>query len=133
MQIYIGQTASISKSFSSEEVDAFSDLSMDANPLHLDENYAKSTIFRRRIVHGFLSGSLISAVIGTILPGEGAIYLHQDMDFKRPVYLDEKITAKVTVVRKNEEKHILYLDTKCVNDDGEVKIEGTAIIKYKEK
>lgn len=133
MQIYIGQTASISKTFSSEEVHAFSDLSLDANPLHLDENYAKSTIFGRRIVHGFLSGSLISAVIGTILPGKGAIYLHQDMDFKKPVYLDEKITATVTVVRKNDEKHILYLDTKCVNDNGDVKIEGTAIIKYKEK
>ena len=133
MQIFIGQTASISKTFSSEDVYAFSDLSMDTNPLHLDENYAKSTIFGRRIVHGFLSGSLISAVIGTILPGEGAIYLHQDMDFKKPVYLDEKITATVTVVRKNEEKHIFYLDTKCANDDGEVKIEGTAIIKYKEK
>lgn len=133
MKLFLGQTASISKSFTSEDVLVFSNISLDKNELHLDEAYAKTTVFGQRIVHGFLSGSLISAVIGTILPGQGAIYLHQDMDFRKPVYFGEKITAKVTVVKIIEEKNIYYLDTKCVNEDGEVKIEGTAIIKYKEK
>lgn len=126
----VGQTASLTKSFSTEDVEAFANLSMDKNRLHLDEQYAQNSIFHRRIVHGFLSGSLISAVIGTILPGEGAIYLHQDMDFRRPVYHDEQITAVVTVERVNEEKRICHLSTQCVNNQGEVKIEGTAIIKY---
>ena len=75
----------------------------------------------------------ISAVIGTLLPGKGAIYLHQDMDFKKPVYYDEVITAKVTIERINEEKHIYYLKTQCFNNQGEIKIDGNAIIKYKEE
>lgn len=129
-ELKVGQTASLTKSFSTADVEAFANLSMDKNKLHLDEQYAQNSIFHQRIVHGFLSGSLISAVIGTILPGEGAIYLHQDMDFRRPVYHDEQITAVVTVERVNEEKHICHLRTQCVNDQGEVKIEGTAIIKY---
>ena len=87
-------------------------------------------IFKQRIVHGFLSGSLISAVIGTILPGKGAIYLHQDMDFKKPVYIGEEITAVVEVERLKEEKRICYLQTRCENREGEVKISGSAIVKY---
>lgn len=132
MKLFVGQTASLSKAFTSEEVLAFSKISMDSNEIHVNEEYAKGTIFKQRIVHGFLSGSLISAVIGTVLPGKGAIYLHQDMDFKKPIYLDEEITAKVTVERINEEKHIYYLKTQCFNKIGELKIDGNAIIKYKE-
>lgn len=132
MTLFIGQTASLSKAFSSEEVLLFSKLSMDTNEVHTDEGYAKNTIFKQRIVHGFLSGSLISAVIGTILPGKGAIYLHQDMDFKKPVYHDEEIVAQVTVEKINLEKHIYYLKTQCFNKLGELKIDGNAIIKYKE-
>lgn len=125
-----GQTSSLTKSFSAEEVELFARLSMDTNKIHLDDYYAEKSIFHQRIVHGFLSGSLISAVIGTLLPGEGAIYLHQDMDFRNPVYLDEEITAVVTVDRVNEDKHICYLKTVCVNKNGEVKIEGKAVVKF---
>ena len=133
MKLYIGQTASLSKAFTSEEVLLFSELSLDKNDIHLNDEYAQKTIFKKRIVHGFLSGSLISAVIGTLLPGKGAIYLHQDMDFKKPVYHNEEITAKVIVERINEEKHIYYLKTQCYNNQGEIKIDGNAIIKYKEE
>ena len=105
-------------------------MSLDKNEIHLNEEYAKNSIFKQRIVHGFLSGSLISAVIGTILPGKGAIYLHQDMDFKKPVYIGELITAVVKVDNLKEEKHICYLQTQCVNKDGEIKISGKAIVKY---
>ena len=125
-----GQTASLTKSFSADDVELFAALSMDKNRIHLDDQYAEKSIFHQRIVHGFLSGSLISAVIGTLLPGEGSIYLHQDMDFRNPVYIDEEITAVVTVERVNEEKHVCYLRTVCANNHGEVKIEGNAIIKY---
>lgn len=133
MKLSVGQTAKITKAFSSEDVFAFSELSLDKNDVHINEEYARKTIFKQRIVHGFLSGSLISAVIGTMLPGRGAIYLHQDMDFKRPVYLDEEITAKVVVENINEEKNIYYLKTQCYNNQGEIKIEGNAIIKYMEE
>lgn len=120
----------MSKQFSQEEVDAFSKMSLDINPIHLDEAYAAKTLFGRRIIHGFLSGSLISAVIGNILPGEGAIYLHQDMDFRKPAYTDDVLTATVTVERINPEKHILYLNTVCTNEKKEVVIEGSAVVKY---
>lgn len=133
MKLFEGQSAQLSKSFSSDEVLAFSEISLDKNDIHINEEYAKNSLFKKRIVHGFLSGSLISAVIGTLLPGKGAIYLHQDMDFKKPVYLNEVITAKVTVERIIEEKCIYYLKTQCFNNYGEIKIDGNAIIKYKEE
>lgn len=126
---YIGQTSSLKKTFSSEEVKAFAELSLDRNPIHLDEAYAEQTIFGNRIVHGFLVGSLISAVFGTQLPGEGAIYLHQEMNFRKPVYHGEEITATVTVTNIKKEKSILYFDTKCENGRGEIVIDGNAVLK----
>ena len=126
---YIGQTASLKKTFSSDEVNAFAELSLDRNPIHLNETYAEQTIFGSRIVHGFLVGSLISAVFGTQLPGEGAIYLHQEMNFRKPVYHGEEITATVTVTNIRKEKSILYFDTKCENGRGEVVIDGNAVLK----
>ena len=126
----VGQIAKLSKIFTQEDVSTFAKLSLDTNPVHLDEDYAKTTIFGRKIIHGFLSGSLISGVIGTLLPGNGAIYLHQDMDFKNPVYVGEIITAIVQVENVKVEKRIAYLSTICVNQDNEVKITGNAVIKY---
>lgn len=130
MDLTIGQTASLTKAFTEKDVELFAELSLDKNELHINDEYAKESIFKQRIVHGFLSGSLISAVIGTILPGKGAIYLHQDMDFKKPVYIGEEITAVVEVERLKEEKRICYLQTRCENREGEVKISGSAIVKY---
>lgn len=125
----VGQTAEISKSFSADDVLMFSQLSLDNNPVHLDHEYAKNTIFKNKIVHGYLYGSLISAVIGTKLPGYGAIYLHQEMNFKKPVYLDEEVTAQVNISDINYEKSILYLNTICFKNKQEIVLEGKAIIK----
>lgn len=125
----IGQTASLKKAFSDEEVEAFSELTLDKNPIHLDEEYATQSRFGKRIVHGFLVGSLISAVFGTKLPGEGAIYLHQEMDFRKPVYHDDEITATVTITEINKEKSVLCFNTKCENQKGEIVIEGKAVLK----
>lgn len=130
MDLKIGQSASLTKAFTEQEVSLFADLSLDQNELHVNEEYAKNSMFKQRIVHGFLSGSLISAVIGTVLPGKGAIYLHQDMDFKKPVYINEEITAVVTIENIKAEKHIYYLHTQCINQKGEIKIEGSAVVKY---
>ncbi len=128
-EFYIGQTASLKKTFIYDEVKAFAELSLDKNPIHLNEAYAEQTIFGRRIVHGFLVGSLISAVFGTVLPGEGAIYLHQEMNFRKPVYHGEEITATVTLTNIRKEKSILYFDTKCENGRGEIVIDGNAVLK----
>lgn len=130
-QLNVGDSAQITKKFSSNDVELFAELSLDKNEIHLNEQYAATTMFKTRIVHGFLAGSLISAVIGTILPGKGSIYLHQDMNFKKPVYIDEMITAIVTITQINLDKELYYLETKCINSVGEIKIIGNAIIKYK--
>ena len=126
---YVGQSASLKKVFSSDDVKAFAELSLDRNPIHLDEAYAEQSLFGKRIVHGFFVGSLISAVFGTVLPGEGAIYLHQEMNFRKPVYHGEEITATVTVTNIKKEKSILYFDTKCENGQGEIVIDGNAVLK----
>ena len=97
MKIAIGQSASISKTITDKDVEAFADIVGDHNPVHLDEEYAKNTIFGRKIVHGMFGASLISATIGTKLPGNGTIYLNQSLSFKRPVYINDTIEAIVTV------------------------------------
>jgi acyl dehydratase len=127
--ISVGDSASTVKQFSSEDVLAFAALSTDFNPVHVDEAYAKQSFFGKRIVHGFLAGSLISATIASKLPGEGSIYLHQDMDFVKPVYLDDTITATVEVTGLKKEKNIVTLNTYCRNQRDEVVIKGTAVIK----
>lgn len=129
--IKVGESAYLEKIFLEQDVVVFSKLSMDTNPIHLDHDYAKNTIFKNNIVHGFLVGSLISAVIGTILPGPGAIYLHQDLNFKRPVYIGEKVKATVTIDEIRQDKPIIRMYTVCTNERSEVVVDGYAIIKYK--
>ena len=126
---YIGQTAELSKIFSDEEVKCFANMSGDLNPIHLDDEYAKKSIFKKRILHGFQTGALISAVIGMKLPGPGAIYLHQEMNFKKPAYIGETVRAFVTITSIKEEKSIIFLETKCLNANGDVLIDGDAIVK----
>ena len=125
----IGQKASLEKVFTDEDVRIFAKISLDTNPVHLNEEYAQNTIFKGRIIHGFLSGSLISAIIGTILPGEGTIYLNQTMNFRKPVRIGEKIKATVEIIGIKEEKNILTLNTYCENEYGEMVIEGSAVVK----
>ncbi len=127
--ISVGDSASTIKQFSSDDVLTFANLSTDFNPVHVNEEYAKQTIFGKRIVHGFLVGSLISATIASKLPGEGSIYIHQDMDFVKPVYLDDIITAIVEVTGLRKEKNIVTLDTYCCNQRNEIVIKGTAVVK----
>lgn len=125
----IGQKASLEKVFTDEDVRTFAKISLDTNPVHLNEEYAQNTIFKGRIIHGFLSGSLISAIIGTVLPGEGTIYLNQTMNFRKPVRVGDKIKATVEIVGIKEEKNILTLNTYCENERGEMVIEGSAVVK----
>lgn len=92
----IGDSASLTKTFSDADVRAFAEISGDKNPVHLDEAYAAGTRFKQRIVHGMLTAGLISAVLGTQLPGPGSVYLRQSIDFRTPVLIGDTITATAT-------------------------------------
>lgn len=127
---YIGQTAELTHKYSENEVNMFAEISGDHNPIHLDTEYAKDSIFGKKIVFGFLSGSLISAVLGNVLPGEGSIYMNQTLSFLRPVFIGDIITAKVVISEINEEKKRILLDTVCTNQNGKIVIEGTALMYY---
>ncbi|MBT3322981.1 MAG: MaoC family dehydratase [Anaerolineae bacterium] len=126
--IKIGDSASFKKTFSDADVYSFSEISGDKNPVHLNAEYAAKTPFKRPIVHGMLTAGLISAVLGTELPGKGSIYLSQSMNFRAPVFIGDTICATVTVTKVREGKPIITLETICKNQDDIVVIEGEAVL-----
>lgn len=128
-ELTVGMKAEIEKVFDLKTVQNFADLVNDHNPIHLDEEYASKSIFKKRIVHGLLVSGLISAVIGTKLPGEGSIYLGQTLNFIKPVYLQDKIKAKVEVLKLRDDKKLVTLKTTCVNQNNEEVITGEAVVK----
>ncbi len=128
-ELRIGQSYEMKRAFSQQEVMAFAELSYDTNPIHTDVEYAKKTRFGQLIVPGFLTASLFSAIIGTRFPGNGSIYLNQYMSFRKPVYPDQEVTAIVRVKELYPEKHRALLETRCQDDNQQVLIEGTALVK----
>lgn len=126
----IGQKASITKRFSDADVAAFAELSQDFNPIHLDAEYAAASPFSRKIVHGMLVSSLFSGLLGKHLPGEGTIYLGQELKFKKPIFIDQEVTATVEVIKVREDKPIITLSTTCTNDEGVVVIAGEAVVMF---
>jgi 3-hydroxybutyryl-CoA dehydratase len=128
MKFKVGDSACFSKTISDADVRAFTDVTGDHNPLHLDDEFAKKTRFGRRIAHGMLSASLISSAIANRLPGIGSIYLSQTLKFVSPVYLGDTITARVTVTAVREDKPILTLETICENQNQEVVVKGEATV-----
>ena len=128
MKFKPGDTASLSRIISDEHIRAFADATGDRNPLHLDEEFAKQTRFGRRIAHGMLSASLISAVIASEMPGQGSIYLGQTLQFVAPVFPGDTVTARVTVSAIREDKPIIELETVCMNQRDEVVITGKATV-----
>ena len=127
MTISVGDSASLNKTIRDVDVTVYAAISLDANPIHLDEEYARQTQFGRRIAQGMLSAGLISACIGTRLPGTGTIYLSQNLTFRRPVYLDDTITATVEVVAL-EDRGRIRLRTTCINQTGELVLDGEAVV-----
>jgi acyl dehydratase len=126
----VGDRASISKAFTARDVELFAGLSLDDNPLHLDEAAAADSVFGQRIVHGALVASLFSALLGTKLPGKGTIYLGQTTSFKAPVFLDDEVTATVEVIEVREARGIAKLKTTAINSVGKVVINGEATVKF---
>lgn len=109
----IGLARSISKTITDAEIDMYAQVSEDYNPLHLDDEYAKGTMFKGRIAHGMLTSALLSAIIGEQLPGHGAIYMSQNLKFLAPVRPGDHVTATVTVAEITPEKKRVRLDCAC--------------------
>ena len=128
MEYRIGQIATISKTVSDKDVKQFAKLVGDKNPIHIDDEFAKNTQFGKRIVHGMFGASLISAVLGMKLPGPGAIYLSQSLQFTAPIFIGDKITAQVIVIKIREDKPIITMGTNCINQNDEIVIKGEAIL-----
>ena len=124
----IGDSASISKTFTDDDVLTFANISGDKNPIHLDENYSAKTRFGKRLVHGILTSGLISALLGMELPGPGSIYIKQTLNFRAPVFIGDTITVKVTVTNIRKDKPIITLDTICTNQDEILVIDGEAVL-----
>jgi acyl dehydratase len=125
-----GQQASISRSFTEQDVNDFARLSGDFNPIHIDPEFAKTTIFGQRIVHGVLVSSLFSNLLAEKVPGKGSIYLGQTFKFKKPVFFDQTVTAKVEVINIREDKPIVTMRTICTNEQGEELITGEAVLMF---
>ena len=127
-QFSVGQTASMSKTVSEFDVYSFAGITGDFNPAHVNEAYAATTSFKKRIAHGMLSAGFVSAVLGTKLPGAGSIYAGQTMKFLSPVYIGDTITASVTVKEIIEERRRIILTTEVTNQDGVTVFTGEATI-----
>jgi 3-hydroxybutyryl-CoA dehydratase len=125
-QVQVGEKASLTKTISEADIYMFAGITGDLNPLHVNEEYAKTTIFKGRVAHGILTAGLISAVLGTKLPGPGAVYLSQTLRFTAPVRIGDTITASAEVIEKIGEKSRIRLRTICINQEGKVVVEGEA-------
>lgn len=124
----IGQTASIRRSFSMKDVREFGAISGDTNPLHLDASYAQSTAFGKPVVHGMLSASLFSNLLGTQLPGPGTILLGQMLKFVKPIYVGETVTARVEITDVREDQGLIRLATQATTARG-LCVDGEAVVR----
>jgi len=126
LELKIGDSAQISKRITERDINDFARATGDFNPVHLDQAYAEKTFFKGRIAHGLLSLGFISAILGNILPGHGAIYLSQEVKFLAPVRIGDTITAKVEVMELIPEKNRVKFRTTCINQEGNIVVDGTA-------
>lgn len=125
-----GDKASRITVITDEMIGMFAEISGDTNPIHLDDEYAATTRFGRRIAHGMIAAGLISATIANDLPGPGTVYLSQSLKFKSPVFPGEAITTTVVVANLRPDKPIATLATTCTNQQGVVVLEGEAVVLY---
>lgn len=128
-EIKIGDSASLTRTLTKQDIQLFAVVTGDMNPAHLDENYAKTDVFRQIVGHGMWTGSMFSALLGMYLPGPGTIYLSQTLKFLKPVRLGDTITASVKVTAKDDKHKHLTLQTLCANEQGEHVLEGEALVK----
>lgn len=129
--IEIGDTASFSKTIGEIDIYQFAGITGDFNPMHMDQEYAKTTLFKERIAHGMLTASFISTVLGMKLPGPNTIYLEQTVRFVAPVKIGDTIKVQVKVIEKIDEKRQIRLETVIVNQEGKKVVTGEALVKKK--
>jgi 3-hydroxybutyryl-CoA dehydratase len=123
----IGECAERVHAVSEADLVAFAAVSGDANPLHLDEAFAKTTPFKGRIAHGMLAASYVSAILGMDLPGPGSVYVSQSLRFRRPVRIGDEVTARVSVTAIDAERGRVTLETTCLVA-GKAVLEGEAVV-----
>lgn len=127
-QFSVGQQATCSKTFTETDLVLFAGISGDFNPIHINEEYAKQTQFKKRIAHGLLTSSLLSQLLGVHLPGKGSVYMNQSIRFTAPVFIGDTITATGIIEAVDEEKHTVTLLTECHNQHNELVLTGTAMM-----
>ena len=127
-ELRIGQHARLTRHVTQDTIEDFARSTGDVNPAHLDEEYARGTRFGGVIAHGMWSGALISAVLGTLLPGPGTIYLEQSLRYRRPVRPGDTLTAMVTVAALDAERQRVELECEVVNQHGDAVVRGTASV-----
>ncbi len=126
-EIQEGDSATLVRALTEKELVLFAAVSGDVNPVHLDAEFAKTTMFGEQIAHGMWSGSLISAALATVLPGPGTIYLGQELSFRRPVKLGDTLTVTLTVKEKLSKNRVV-VDTLVTNQNDEKVVVGTATV-----
>ena len=124
----VGDTASRTRLVSERDIELFTELSGDRNPLHYDDDAAARSRFGRRIVQGGVTTGLLNAVVAEQLPGPGSVFLHADWSFRAPVYPGDEITAEVEVLELRDDKPIARVRTTIANQDGTVVLDGTALV-----
>ena len=128
-ELKVGDIGEITKVILEEDVNKFIEICGDINPIHVDDDFTKETPLKTKIVHGILTSSLISTVVGTKVPGPGSVWLDQNLRFLLPVRINDRITAVSEILAKIEEKQQVIVRTTCKNQRGEIVIEGTGLHK----
>lgn len=126
--IEMGMTRHLRKVITDRDIELFAEVSTDRNPVHLDDDYARDTIFKGRIAHGMLTAGLISAVIGEQLPGHGTVYMGQSLKFLAPVRPGDMVHAEVEVIAIDHAKRRVQLDCRCIIDGKKVLIGEATVL-----
>ena len=132
-EIQVGLEVELTRTINEEDVRHFSEITGDKNLIHTNKEFASKTRFKKPIVHGMFTASLFSNLVGNILPGDGSLYLTQDLNFKKPVYIGDTIRAKLKVLRKVDGPKILVLKTTASNQNDEVVLTGKAQVTWARK
>lgn len=127
-EIRVGDSAEFSKTISEADIYLFAGVTGDLNPFHVNEEYSRKTFFKGRIAHGMLLAGFISTVVGCKLPGPGAIYVKQELNFKAPARIGDTITARATVIEVMPEKNRVVLQTTCTTQNDEIVLDGQAML-----
>ena len=130
-ELKIGMKASVAKTITETDVVLFAGISTDINPLHINDEYAKTTQFDGRIAHGILVSGLISSALANKLPGPGCIYMGQELKFTAPVHIGDTVTATVEITELRDDKKIVKLSTNCTNQEGKTVITGVATLMHR--